>query len=70
MEPRNPLVSDDSLQQLSSNISRYLSYSDVNETVYFSLRLRTFLGVRTIIGTAELKREEILKNPGAEIKGT
>ena len=43
--------------------------SDANETIYLSLRSRTFLGVRTIIGTAEIKREELLENPGAEIEG-
>ena len=45
-------------------------YSDANETIYFSLRSRTFLGKRTIIGTAESNREELLKTSGAEIEGT
>lgn len=54
----------------------YFSYqvktycSDANETIYFSLRSHTFLDIRTIIGTAEIDRDELLKTPEVEIEGT
>ena len=43
--------------------------SDANETIYFSLRSRTFLDKRTIIGTAESNRDELLETPEVEIEG-
>ena len=46
-----------------------IPYSDANETIYFSLRSRTFLDKRAIIGTAESNRDELLKTPEVEIEG-
>ena len=53
----------------------YFSYqvktycSDANETIYFSLRSHTFLDIRTIIGTAEIKREELLNKTEGNLEG-
>ena len=44
-------------------------FSDVTDTIYLSLRGRTFIGARIIIGTAEIKREELLKQTEGRIEG-
>ena len=43
--------------------------SDVADTIYLSLRGRTFIGARIIIGTAEIKREELLKQTEGGMEG-
>ena len=43
--------------------------SDVTDTIYLSLRGRTFIGARIIIGTAEIKREQLLKQTERRIEG-
>ena len=43
--------------------------SDVTDTIYLSLRGRTFIGARIIIGTAEIKREELFNKTEGNLEG-
>ena len=56
---------------MTSTVSSWIKtlLSDVADTIYLSLRGRTFIGARIIIGTAEIKREELLKQTEGRIEG-
>ena len=67
------------MERRNTIVSNYMTYtvlpltrtlpSDVTDTIYLSLRGRTFIGARIIIGTAEIKREELLNNTEGRIEG-
>ena len=67
------------MERRNTIVSNYMTYtvlpltrtlpSDVTDTIYLSLRGRTFIGARIIIGTAEIKREELLKQTEGGMEG-
>ena len=67
MERRNKIVSNYMTYTVLPSTKTLLS--DVTDTIYLSLRGRTFIGARIIIGTAEIKREELLKQTEGGIEG-
>ena len=46
-----------------------ISYSEANETLRLSLRGRTFIGARIVIGMAKIKTEDLLRRSQSEKTG-
>ena len=67
------------MERRNTIVSNYMTYtvlpltktlpSNVTDTIYLSLRGRTFIGARIIIGTAEIKREELLNKTEGNLEG-